>query len=367
MIENKKEAGELILNSRRNIMLYGGEESLDLLLEQRRLNRQTIVCAGTERLAVIKECVYLNGFLDSDENTVKNCIQCSDLMVIYGADLISAAALDLVAELRKKYNAGLRLILVGDVKTQLVCAATGFTSVDTAECWQELDLVEIDARPPREDRDFQAYLDAFRNGIKSALGKVDQCFKAYESVENCVVLCTAEHSAETFNEKIIGKEDFKGNFEATIEGDFPESAYPVPKVLTVIKDMPVLMVNSGIYDVNQLFKWKDESSKIYPPTMDIVLQTAKSCYVKGRMLLKDEKLKSPKERRKHLAKLLTRFYTVPKEIAEHILGSVEDEEYSALYFGLTDLHRRHKDSFAVVLTLLMKPEFYDYVLRLITE
>ena len=60
-------------------------------------------------------------------------------------------------------------------------------------------------------------------------------------------------------------------------------------------------------------------------------------------------------------------YPLPEEVTAHIIDSMDDEEYSALYFGMlnTKIIRSHEKE--IVRALLMKPGLYYYTMKLLKE
>ena len=249
IIKNKKEAEELILRTNRNICLYGSEELLEELLKERKRHEQTIVCAGTERLAVIKDCIWLEELINGDKDIAERAMKCSGLTVIYGVDLISAKDIESFIALREKYNPDMQVIVVGDLKTQVVCRRNDYTTAAMAEGWKSLDFIEVDQRIEREDREFLEMVDLIRNGDTKGFeffnGRVVDEEKALDEVMS--LLFSREYKAREVNERIMRQQrpEFTYTYEAVTEGEMPETAYPMPVKVSGFYGMPVVITKTA--------------------------------------------------------------------------------------------------------------------------
>ena len=82
-----------------------------------------------------------------------------------------------------------------------------------------------------------------------------------------------------------------------------------------------------------------------------------------------EKIKffNPKRRKEYAVRWMKQKYPLPEEVTAHIIESMDDEEYSALYFGMLSTKIIPNFAKEIVRALLMKPGLYDYAMTLLKE
>ena len=245
IIKEKEKAREIFFETDRNILLYGGEEVLDELLKSRKGHKQTLICAGTEKLAVIRDCIWLDEVLKMDSETVEKVVACCDLCVLYGVDRISALELEKLCTARNSYNRKLRLVFVGDMKTALVCRKIDFKAAAMTPFWRSLDLMQIDLREPNKDADFQKWLDSLRDGSTAMLKDINDYCYVQDDGDPPVHLYGRSYNAEKHNQREMQHlPNPKHTYTAFIDGDMPESAYPMPAEVTLACNMPVMVTAS---------------------------------------------------------------------------------------------------------------------------
>ena len=256
IIKEKEKAREIFFETDRNILLYGGEEVLDELLKSRKGHKQTLICAGTKKLAVIRDCIWLDDVLKMDSETTEKVISCCDLCVLYGIDRISAWELEKLCTARNSYNRRLRLIFVGDMKTALVCRKIDFKTAAMTPFWRSLDLMQIDLREPNKDADFQKWLDSLRDGSTAMLKDINDYCYVQDDGDPPVRLYGRSYKAEKHNQREMQHlPNPKHTYTAFIDGDMPESAYPMPAEVTFACNMPVMVTASPqSEDVGKVFR-----------------------------------------------------------------------------------------------------------------
>ena len=121
-----------------------------------------------------------------------------------------------------------------------------------------------------------------------------------------------------------------------------------------------------IINYDRIYEWQD-GSRLSDDVKEKLLLVALACQNGGKKKLEKIKFFNPKRRKEYAVRWMKQKYPLPEDVTANIIDSMDDEEYSALYFGMlhTKIIRSHEKE--IVRALLMKPGLYDYALQLLKE
>lgn len=129
------------------------------------------------------------------------------------------------------------------------------------------------------------------------------------------------------------------------------------------------MENRGadIVDPVNLYNWKGEETTLDDTVIEQIKMLFDIFYKLGLHILKDYPLEDIDRRKRFIVTCLKRTITLTQAAAKHIIDSMEDDKYSALYVGLLVVNKAELYDSPVVNTVLMNPEFYDLVMKMLRE
>ncbi len=193
-------------------------------------------------------------------------IRSIDLMIIDEVSMLRADIVDeldaLLRRLRhsEKPFGGVQVLMIGDVQQ--------LSPVVRDEEWQMMSryyespyffdakvlhnnayrLVELDRIYRQSDSEFIGILAAVRENrmTPSLLAKLNARYiPDYEAPEGCITLCTHNFSAREINERKLAElKSPEYSFQATIEGNFPESMYPQDETLILKRGAQVMFTKN---------------------------------------------------------------------------------------------------------------------------
>ncbi|MBR4266754.1 MAG: helix-turn-helix domain-containing protein [Bacteroidales bacterium] len=214
-------------------------------------------------------------------NKVKiDIIRSLELLVIDEISMVRADLLDSVDAVLKRYRSnnkpfgGLQLLLIGDMQQLSPVVKPEDEAIlkpyyDTfyffgSKAWQQTEYVCIELNEVfrQTDQTFVNILNAIREN-RADKAVIDQLNRQYKpnftpsANEDIVTLVTTNSHAERINQThMLELNTAQQSFDADINGDFPESAYPVEKRLTLKKNAVVMFLKNDPSPAKEFFNGK---------------------------------------------------------------------------------------------------------------
>jgi len=122
-----------------------------------------------------------------------------------------------------------------------------------------------------------------------------------------------------------------------------------------------------IITYDKIYEWSDETTKLDDDVRKMLFQVVLTYHSEGKKKLEKIKFFNPKRRKEYAVRWMKQKYPLPEDVTAHIIDSMDDTDYSALYFGMlsTKIIRSYEKE--IVRALLMKPGLYDYAMQLLKE
>ena len=129
------------------------------------------------------------------------------------------------------------------------------------------------------------------------------------------------------------------------------------------------MENRGadIVDPVNLYNWKSEETTLDVTVVDQIKIIFDIFYKLGLHILEDYPLEDIDKRKRFIVTCIKKTITLTQTAAENIIDSMEDDKYSALYVGLLVVNKAELYDSPIVNSVLMNPEFYDFVMKMLRE
>ncbi|PID76082.1 MAG: helicase [Deltaproteobacteria bacterium] len=203
-----------------------------------------------------------------------------DLLIIDEISMVRADMLDAVDAVLRRYRdpdkafGGVQVLLIGDLyqlapvvkqdEWQLLKAYYKSPYFFASKVLAETELVCIELRHiyRQSDRHFINLLEEVRDN-KVSQTTLDQLNARYENGlvsrdnEGYITLCTHNQHADQLNAKRLTRLPGKGHFfEARVDGDFPEQAYPAPLHLELKEGAQVMFLRNDISPEKRYFNGK---------------------------------------------------------------------------------------------------------------
>ena len=223
-----------VRKQRKHICFCGDETALMELMKD---ERKCLCCAYGERLAMIRECVSVNSLYDPRyTEEAESCIAASEYIVLYGVEKMSAREFDTFAEFVFSSNENVTLILSGDFRTRVSCAANEYSSARDSEHWKRLAFVTVELEREDADTELQRAIELIADGDFSGAEWINEhCLKVRDrdavrvtSTNSAAAIINEACKDNALKEYVYPEGLASGNVKAKIEGEIDESDTPIP-------------------------------------------------------------------------------------------------------------------------------------------
>ncbi|MFC3415081.1 helix-turn-helix domain-containing protein [Algoriphagus hitonicola] len=211
----------------------------------------------------------------------KSVLRAVDLLVIDEVSMLRADVLDAIdyrmrsvkGNFREPFG-GVQLLLIGDLyqlppivrdhEWQILSRFYNSMHFFEAKALQNSGLVylELDKIFRQQDEEFIHVLNNLRNNQITAedIRLLNRHFKSPDQIKgekDCITITTHNYKADQINQKELQSLDGKSFFyQAEVEGDFPESLYPLPEKLELREGAQVMFIKNDTSGTAQYFNGK---------------------------------------------------------------------------------------------------------------
>jgi len=233
---------------------------------------------------------FVNGSYDKKKyyrfsNIKKNIIRSLDLVVIDEISMVRSDVLDAIdhtlkyirRDRRKEPFGGIQMLLIGDLgQLPPVCSESDWDMLSphydtpyffSSIAWQQAQFVTITLTNVfrQSDKNFISILNHIRDNTLNT--KIIEQLNDRSAVDydpdfdrGYIILCTHNYQAQKINDNRLAQiEDDPYTYEATIDGDFPQSSYPNDEALVLKRGAQVMFLKN---DVGEMKNRKYYNGKI---------------------------------------------------------------------------------------------------------
>lgn len=211
----------------------------------------------------------------------KSVLRAVDLLVIDEVSMLRADVLDAIdyrmrsvkGNFREPFG-GVQLLLIGDLyqlppivrdhEWQILSRFYNSMHFFEAKALQNSGLVylELDKIFRQQDEEFITVLNHLRNNeiTPEDIRLLNRHFKSQDQLreeQDCITITTHNYKADQINQKEL--QSLKGDsyfYPAEVEGDFPESLYPLPEKLELREGAQVMFIKNDTSGTGQYFNGK---------------------------------------------------------------------------------------------------------------